>query len=61
MIVMPGLASGHLIARRLVDALVLLSRRQASKDAEILVLRHQLAVLHRQAGRPHSCPGPIVP
>jgi putative transposase len=47
-----GLRLGYLIARRLVDGLVLLSRSPASKDAEILLLRHQLAVLHRQVGRP---------
>jgi putative transposase len=52
MIAMVGLRLGYLIARRLVDGLVLLSRSQASKDAEILLLRHQLAVLHRQVGRP---------
>jgi putative transposase len=52
MIVVVGLRLGYLIARRLVDGLVLLSRSQASKDAEILVLRHQLAVLHHQVGRP---------
>jgi putative transposase len=52
MIVMVGLRLGYLIARRLVDGLVLLSRSQAAKDAEILVLRHQLAVLHRRVGRP---------
>jgi len=43
---------GYLIARRLVGGLALLSRSDAAKDAEILVLRHQLAVLQRQVGRP---------
>ena len=32
--------------------IALLARSQASKDAEILVLRHQLLVLRRQAGTP---------
>jgi hypothetical protein len=43
---------GYLIARRLVGGLGLLARSDAAKDAEILVLRHQLAVLQRQVGRP---------
>jgi hypothetical protein len=47
-----GLRLGYLIARRLVGGLALLARSDAAKDAEILVLRHQLAVLHRQVGRP---------
>src|SRR5450755_5175343 len=47
-----GLRLGYLIARRLVGGLALLARSDAAKDAEILVLRHQLAVLHRQIGRP---------
>jgi hypothetical protein len=47
-----GLCLGYLIARRLVGGLALLARSDTAKDAEILVLRHQLAVLQRQVGRP---------
>lgn len=43
---------GYLIARGLLAGLALLGRSDAAKDAEILVLRHQLSVLHRQVGRP---------
>jgi hypothetical protein len=41
---------------RVLAWLVLLSRSSASKNDEILVLRHQLAVLRRQVARPRvSC------
>jgi putative transposase len=40
------------LARLIVDLFVLRSRRDRSKDAEILVLRHQLSVLHRQVPHP---------
>jgi putative transposase len=41
---------------RSIQLLVLLARGDAAKDLEILVLRHQLAVLHRQAPRPRFEP-----
>src|SRR4051794_41127164 len=37
---------------RVLGWLVLLARSQASKDAEIMVLRHEVAVLRRQVARP---------
>ena len=42
----------YLIAIRVFGWLVLLGRCQASKDAEIMVLRHEVAVLRRQITRP---------
>jgi putative transposase len=42
----------YLALCRLISLLVLLARGDASKDLEILVLRHQLAVLRRQTSRP---------
>jgi putative transposase len=43
-----------------IDLLVLRGRRDRSKDVEILVLRHQLAVLHRQITRPRFEPNDRV-
>ena len=42
----------YLIFIRLLGWLVLLGRSSRSKDIEILILRHQLAVLRRQVARP---------
>jgi putative transposase len=42
----------YVVVRRLLEFVVLLSRRDRAKELEILVLRHELSILRRQAGRP---------
>ena len=41
----------YLLARCLLDGLMALARREASKDAELLVLRRENAILRRQISR----------
>jgi putative transposase len=41
----------YLLVRCLLGCLTMLTRRQAAKDAELLVLRHENAVLRRQVSR----------
>jgi transposase InsO family protein len=40
----------YAVVRRLLDALAVIVRREITKDVELLVLRHENAVLRRQAG-----------
>jgi putative transposase len=47
----------YLVARCLLGCLMVLGRREASKDAELLVLRHENAVLRRQISRVRYQPG----
>ena len=42
----------YLVTVRVFTWLVLLGRSQASKDVEILVLRHEVMMLRRQVARP---------
>jgi len=46
----------YLTLCRSIQLLALLTRGDAAKDLEILVLRHQLAVLRRQSTRPKLGP-----
>jgi putative transposase len=47
----------YLVARCLLGCLMALARREVSKDAELLVLRHENAVLRRQISRVRYQPG----
>jgi putative transposase len=47
----------YLLVRCLLSCLTVLTRRQAPKDAELLVLRHENSVLRRQIGRVRYEPG----
>jgi hypothetical protein len=42
----------YLLFRQVLRWLALLSRSAAARDAELLMLRHEVAVLRRQAARP---------
>ena len=47
----------YLLDRCLLGCLSVLARGQVSKDAELLVLRHENTVLRRQVGRVRYQPG----
>jgi transposase InsO family protein len=47
----------YLVVRCLLGCLMMRARREASKDAELLVLRHENAVLRRQISRVRYQPG----
>ena len=47
----------YLLVRRLLGCLMVLSRDEVSKEAELLVLRHENAVLRRQISRVRYQPG----
>jgi hypothetical protein len=57
--VLVPLRFGYLAVLRVFGWLALLARSDRAKDAEILILRHQVAVLRRGPGH-RSCPGPIA-
>jgi putative transposase len=50
------MARFYRLVRLVIALLVLRGRSDRSKDVEILVLRHRLAVLHRQVPRPRFKP-----
>lgn len=50
-------SAAYLLVRCLLGCLTVLARREVCKDAELLVLRHENAVLRRQIGRVRYQPG----
>jgi hypothetical protein len=48
----------YLALRRLLELMVLCWRSTDAKEVEIMVLRHQLAILRRQHPRPRLQPAP---
>ena len=46
----------YVLACRLFELVVLLARRERSKELEIMVLRHELSILRRQVRRPQFAP-----
>ena len=47
----------YLIVRQLTDSIALLTRSDAAKTAEILLLRHEIAICAARSGNPAG-PGP---
>ena len=50
----------YLLVGRAFALIVLCGRGEASKDVELLVLRHEVAVLRRQISRPRLAPADRV-
>jgi putative transposase len=51
-----GLSLVYVVVCRLFELVVLLGRRERSKELEILVLRHELSILRRKSDRPRFEP-----
>jgi hypothetical protein len=51
------ISAAYLLVRRLFGCLMVLTRRQASKDAGLLLPQHENAVSRRQIGRVRYQPG----
>jgi hypothetical protein len=55
-----ALRLAYLMLARVLSWLALLARTDATKDAEILLLRHEVAVLRRHTPRVSQFPGAVA-